>query len=272
MNIQKECCEKRGEIIIINMKRVIVLVLIAVYFSSTSHALAATTEKEEGFFDHIGIKMKVFQPNVSGHAKAGSDIDFNSTLGVQKQRSISFGISFRPYSKWKIDYGNYSSAGNQVISSTFTFNHVLYQQGQRIKSDLNMKFFGIDFMPNYQAKGNSTFSWLLGLKGYKFTSELNVVNSAQQQTKKTYNGFYPVIGAHWEINRMKPSLYFVEISGLPMGKYGYDYDVELGLKHRFSTQAIGIIGYRAFVINTNQNSESFRLSLCGPFTQFEYRF
>ena len=72
--------------------------------------------------------------------------------------------------------------------------------------------------------------------------------------RKHFRGVVPTIGFRVETNPedRRGLSFFGEISGLPLGKYGYFYDAEAGLKYQANKQVSVKAAYRVFDLNVKE--------------------
>jgi hypothetical protein len=119
---------------------------LVVLFAQPSPALALG--------DWIGVEGSLWQQSQDGNASVdgslltGTTVDFQDTIGLDKNDTSKMGRVWFRWSKTRLvfDYFDSSRSGDKTITQTFTFNDQIYLAGQSLKSDLNLKLLQGQFL------------------------------------------------------------------------------------------------------------------------------
>jgi hypothetical protein len=213
----------------------------------------------------LGIEVRTWFPKISGQETRDSKFDLHDDLGHTGKNVTNAKLTFAENKKWRGNYESYTFNGNNTALTEQSFGKQQFLAGDKLQSEKKLTYCNINYLPNYQKTSQANFSWLFGLKWYKVDS---TVNSDKATANQSYRVFAPALGAHYEMGRTSSTLYYAEFSAAPDCGKGYSYDAELGFRHNLSANAAFSGGYRCLKVYANKNDENMKLSLYGPFMQF----
>ena len=240
-------------------------------FALTNLAGAAEKETDDKRNSnmYLGVEVRAWFPKLSGQETRTSQLDFHNDLGHKNKELNTVKLAFTENSKWRAGYDSYSFTGNKTALSHQSFGGQEYFAGDEVHSEKKLTYWGVNFLPNYQKSVDTNFSWLIGIKGYKMRSSVDVAGA--QKAEHSYNAVVPALGARYEWSGTRPTTYYAELSGLPDYGKGYNYDVELGVHHQISPNAALLGGYRWLTINAESTNDQMKLQLKGPFVQMSVK-
>jgi len=207
----------------------------------------------------------------------GTDINFKSDLGLKNKNFPDGRFTWYtgPNSKLRLAYTQISYSGDKDVEKTIEFGGKTYIDGTRVLTDLDVKYARLGWVWQFIniANGKFKLGTLLEAKGFWVDMSLEAPNLVPPiKESKKLAAALPTIGVALDINPHKIVNIFVEVSGLPAGKYGYFLDGEAGAKI-IPIKNLSIVGgYRIFDIKANDDPNYAKLKISGPFVGATLRF
>lgn len=215
------------------------------------------------------LTVRTWFPSLDGKVQKGTKLDFNDHLGIENKNLTSVGLSFGEPGKFQFDYDSFSFDGTQNPAVGYTFDGVSYNPADRVKATTELTYIAAKWLPTYNAKSERNFSWLFGVSHSKIKTKMKAPG---KNAEKTFKSFAPIIGARYEVGAAAPTSYYGEIAASVTSGSKYSYASEIGVKRNISKKAGVIAGYRYLAAKSGSNDEYAKISLSGPFLQFNYRF
>jgi hypothetical protein len=235
------------------------------YAAKTAAPLQADDQKKNNMY--LGLEVRAWFPKMSGQETRTSQLDFHNDLGHKTKELNSVNLAFAENSKWRVGYESYTFTGDKTALSHQRFGGQEYFAGDQVHSEKKLAYWKINFLPDYQKAADVNFSWLVGIKGYKMNSSVDVAGAATRKAEQSYSAVVPSLGARYEWGGTRPTTYYAELSGSPHSGKGYNYDAELGVHRQISPNAVLLSGYRWLTIYAENNNDQMKLQLRGPFVQ-----
>jgi hypothetical protein len=116
--------------------------------------LFATPTPTLALGDWIGVEGSLWRQSQDGNASIdgsilpGTTVDFQDTLGLDKNDTSTMGRVWFRFSKTRLvfDYFDSSRSGSETLGQLFFFDGTAYAAGQSLKSDLNLKLLQGQFL------------------------------------------------------------------------------------------------------------------------------
>jgi hypothetical protein len=204
---------------------------------------------------------------------AGDNIDFVSTLGVEKSSFKQLKLVLRPATKHKfrIEYTPITYTAQKTIATSFVFNGQQFSVGVPVTSELKWKAYRFGYEFDFVYKDRGFAGLLLETKYTDVTATLTANLAGLAQTEFTHaRGPIPAIGF---IARgyVAPNISITgEFSGFPeigtkgSSRYGGKYyDFDLYGTVNFTDHFGGQLGYRSFDVLYKVNQDSGTMKLKG---------
>lgn len=203
----------------------------------------------------------------------GDNVDFVTTLGVEKTSFKQLRLVLRPATKHKfrIEYTPITYTAQKTIATSFVFNGQRYNVGLPVTSDLKWKAYRFGYEFDFLYKDRGFVGLLLETKYTDITATLVASLAGAARTEFTHaRGPIPAIGV---IGRgyIVPNISITgEFSGFPeigtqgSSRYGGKYyDFDLYGTVNFSDHFGGQVGYRSFDVQYKVNQDAGTMTLKG---------
>jgi hypothetical protein len=234
--------------------------------------------------DSMRLEIGYFQPTLTFNARYASngvttnDVDFKNDFGFSNRNAAEYRLWIND--NLRLSYTNWSFSGSKMLTENITYGGTTYSTNTLASASLGVDYYRLTWLrPISQAPALET-NWLIDIKGFSFKTNVTGTNVSTNTTvteNKNFAGAIPTFGLRAVI---KPDGWtgvscFGEISGLPLGKYGHFYDMEIGVKYDFAKSAAASLAYRSFDLNINDgssNGDKAELKQAGPYFQVGYKF
>lgn len=234
-------------------------------------------KKKKGLLEQIfpSVGARLWNPSISGHVRVngsghGDQINLKDTLGLKMkdtQATGADGIGEEvPESKFRFNFEYYKLVGDKSLGSNTSFQDKTYAAGERVESELRIKYLTAKWLPTYSPVGDQNSSLVLELV---YFGNKQRMNEHAENGMKDFNGFIPAIGYRVETGRTSNTIYYGEASIYPMAQYYYN--AEAGIVKKFGKLALGA-GYRVCAQKMKSGNDELEFKASGPFFQAIYKF
>ncbi len=233
--------------------------------------------------DGMTLELGYFQPSLTfkSHYVNGisstQDVDFKNDLGMDNKNATEYRLWLT--GNLRLSYTNWSFDGAKTITQPISYGGTQFIDGYNTDSHLGVDYYRLTWLRPITKSQAVDTSWLVDLKGFKFDTSITGTDSSNntKTESKSFAGVIPTIGfrASTKLQGESGLTGFTEISGLPLGKYGHFYDMEIGAKYNFNKQAAASVAYRTFDLSINDgkdNGDSAQLKQAGPYFEIMYKF
>jgi hypothetical protein len=228
----------------------------------------------------IELEGRYWWPALSGSVKAvsadiGSGVNFKDDLGIKDEGIPEGRIIWYPGpNSWlRLSYLQVSYEGENRLERTIDFQGKHFTVGTDIESNADLKYATVGWAWQFinLADGKIKLGTLI---------EASLVN-ADYSIKRTdglieaahsYTVPLPAIGLSLNVAPLKGMEGFLDLSGLPLGKYGHTFNVEGGLKVIPIKNVSVLCGYRYSDIDYENDPDFFKLRFSGPFIAATLKF
>jgi hypothetical protein len=181
--------------------------------------------------DFIGVEGSFWRQSQDGNASidgsllTGTTIDFQDTLGLDKNDTSKMGRVWFRWSKTRLvfDYFDSSRSGDTTITQTFTFNDQIYTAGQNVQSDLSLKLLQGQFRFSIADLKVVDVGVGLGLNQAKVNLELD--GSVSGRTSLDESVPYPTLVAYATLKPIPTFHIKAELNGVRATVSGTRVDV-----------------------------------------------
>jgi len=234
---------------------------------------------EETFFpaneESLTVEALYFTPTLSLKVNSNKinynngTVDFKNDLGLSDKSAPEYRIQLS--NNLRIAYMKLNYNGNSTLHQTLNYQDVQYNANAVVNSKLDITYVRLTRAHHITWSDTMSIDWLLDFKGFKFDTAISGQDASGKMNSaaKTFQGVVPTIGASIIANLDDEGTIKInaEISGLPLGKYGYFYDGEVGLKYKPTEHFSAIAGYRALDLNVKNPSdnENGQFKFSGPY-------
>lgn len=217
--------------------------------------------KQEKFY--FSAETKFFAPNFNAQIKS-SDFRFNGGR-VDLRDDLNFTRGEAPeillkYKNFSLDWIHLHGAGKSSVSGTMNFGGQNFSGRLDSRSDLHFVRLKLD-REIFSLIGTG-IDWTVALNALKWHGSTRGENSS---ATKNFFGVLPSIGVNLYV-RFRPRWdFYVQFSGLPLGRRGHFADFESGIKYypqkNFSINA----GWRRIDFKLRRGGDLGNFVLNGPF-------
>ena len=228
----------------------------------------------------IELEVRYWFPELDGSAKATSGdrrsgVDFKDALGMGDEGIPEGRITWYPGpNSWlRLSYFQVGYDGENKLERTITFGGREFTIGTTLQSSADIKNLKLGWAWQFinLADGKIKLGPLL-------EASLNWVDVSIQRTggaikaEKSYTLPLPAIGFSLNVAPWKWMDGFLDLSGLPLGKYGHAFNVEGGVKI-IPIKNVSILGgYRYNDDQFEDGPKFIKLRFSGPFLGATLRF
>lgn len=232
----------------------------------------------------MALELGYFQPSLtfnahySNNVANAQDVNFKDDLGMGNKNATEYRLWLNK--NLRLSYTNWSFDGSKTLTQDITYGNSTYSAGFGADSHLGVDYYRLTWLRPITKSEALDTSWLIDLKGFKFDTSItghdNITNTTKTESK-SFAGAIPTIGfrAATKLQGETGVVGFAEVSGLPLGKYGHFYDMEIGAKYQFNKQAAASVAYRTFDLAINDgkdNGDKAQLKQSGPYFEVVYKF
>ena len=218
----------------------------------------------------FSVEARFFSPHFNAKVHSdkihynGGEVNLKDDLGFDNDNAPE--LIFR-YKRFTADYIHVHGTGNANLNGdNLRFGGVNFSGRVHSQSDLNYLKLTVS-NPIFSVMGSGV-DWSYGLTGMYWKGKVRgseAVTGISTSKSKEYGAPVPTIGlgAH---AALLPSLsVYATIAGLPLGGYGYYYDLEAGLRYN-PLEILGITaGFRRIDIKLKHDDDSARMTMNGPY-------
>jgi hypothetical protein len=256
---------------------VIALIAIPVFLVSSGWAQGKPEEKSR---PTIELEVRYWFPELSGSVKAvsadvGSGVDYKDDLGLEDEGIPEGRITWYPGSNHRVrlSYFQVGYEGDNRLEKTITFRGREFTVGTTIESTADIKDLKLGWAWQFinLADGKIKLGTLLE-GGVSWVDYSIKDTSTPLKTEKSYTVPVAAIGFALDVAPWKWMDAFLDLSGLPLGKYGHTLNVEGGVKIIPIKNVSVFGGYRYSDIKYEDDPDFLKLRLSGPFVGATLRF
>ena len=208
--------------------------LLSLIASSLPLALAiviATPTPALALGDWIGVEGSFWhqsqdgKASIDGNVLGGTTIDFQDTLGLDKNDNPTMGRVWFRLTKTRLilDYFDSSRSGSTTLNQSFVFNDTLYPAGQNLRSDLNLKLLQGQFLISVADLKLVDVGVGFGVNQAKIKMDLN--GSVSGRSSLDQNVPYPTVAAHVTIKPIPTFHIKAELNGMRATVSGTHVDI-----------------------------------------------
>jgi hypothetical protein len=260
--------------------------IIAVIVAMGGTALAA--EKKTGAAPEkkkeLALEIGYFKPSLEFNAHyvvnglGTGDVSFKDDLGMGNKNAPEYRLWLNDC--LRLSYTEWDFKGSKTLTQDITWGGVTYPAGSSAAGDLDVYYSRLTWLRPITRSHAVATDWLIDVKVFSFDASITGRDAGTGNTmtkRKHFRGVIPTIGFRMETNpgaRTGLGL-FSEISGLPLGKYGYFYDAEAGIKYQANEQFSIKAAYRIFDLNLkekNADGDKAQFKQSGPYFEIAYKF
>lgn len=205
--------------------------------------------------DWIGVEGSMWRQSQDGTAAidgdilGGSTIDFQDTLGLEKDDDTLMGRVWFRFGRTHInlDYFDSERGGDTVLTQSFVFNDTVYTAGQALSSDLQVRLYQAHFL--FSIINLKVVDFGLGFGANQADVDMNLEGSVSGRTTLEESVPYPTLAGYVTI---KPAPAFhikAEVTGINGTVSGTHVDVLDGRAQieLYVAHVLGFFaGYRQF--------------------------
>ncbi|MDT8903090.1 hypothetical protein [Anaeroselena agilis] len=267
-----------------NKKLCITALIIASIAAMGGVALAS--EKKDGAPEKkmMALEVGYFKPSLEFNAHyvlngiGARDVSFKKDLGVRNKNAPEYRLWLNDC--LRLSYTEWDFKGSKTLGYDITWGGVVYQAGSSAAADLDVYYSRLTWLRPITRSQAIATDWLIDIKVFSFDASITGRDAGTGNTvtkRKQFRGVVPTIGFRLETNpgASRGVSFFSEISGLPLGKYGYFYDAEAGLKYQANKQFSVKAAYRVFDLNVKEKSSDgskAQFKQSGPYFEIAYKF
>ncbi len=228
----------------------------------------------------IEFEARYWWPQLSGSVKAvsndvGSGVDFKDDLGMGNEAIPEGRVTWHtgPNSWLRLSYLQASYDGENTLERTIDFNGRTFTLGTTVESDADLKYGILGWAWQFinLADGKIKLGTLLEVSVVSEDCSIQGTGGLPE-ADTSLTAPVPAIGgaltvAPWEW--IEGSL---NLSGLPLGKYGHTLNVEGGLNFILMKNVSVLCGYRYADLDVEDDLDFIKVRLSGPFVAAMLRF
>jgi hypothetical protein len=264
-------------------RRMLLMCFLVLGICGLVYAQDATVEFEGRYWmPDLAAKAKVTESGITG-----TDINLKTDLGIKDENFPEGRLIWHtgPNSSIRAYYTQAEFEGDQIVTSTITFDGKTYTAGAQVKSKIDLQYFGLGWIWEFinMLDDKVKIGTILEAKGFAGKASLDAQALAINESSDFIAGL-PTAGATLTISPFKSakpyhsesvlsdlSLY-AEAAGMSAGRYGYFIDAEAGVRwvpiKYFSVSG----GYRAVSLKAQDKPDYAKVELKGLFAAASIRF
>lgn len=250
--------------------------------ASVQPALSLTKAEKQQKDPAVKVEVRWIMPKLSLTVNTGKvtpgtrdTVNFRDTLGIKNSDVPEVKITF---GKFEFDYIRVRQSGHVHLADSFTYQGVTFTN-VNVNSNLDLDYFALNWKQKLLEKDRLTLYGGTGLRIYHmYTSVQGTANPGVDRTGSdelfrvapTLN-----LGLQVYLDTAKKVDFFSDFAGMTMGKYGYLYDYEAGVRYKPQDNVSISAGYRSIDMNADlsvDNDDRPMYRLRGPYFSFAYEF
>lgn len=181
--------------------------------------------------DWVGVEGSLWRQSQDGNASidgsllTGTTVDFQDTLGLDKNDTSKMGRVWFRWSKTRLvfDYFDSSRSGSTTLGQSFVFDDTLYTAGQSLKSDLNLKLLQGQFLFSVADLKVVDVGVGIGVNQAQIKMELDGSSSGQSTLDEKVP--YPTLAAYVTIKPIPTFHIKAELNGMRANVSGTHVDI-----------------------------------------------
>ena len=230
----------------------------------------------------VAVEVRWIMPKLSLTVNTGKvtpgardTVNFRDTLGIKNSDVPEIKVTS---GKFEFDYIRVRQSGHVHLADSFTYQGVTFTN-VNVDSTLDLDYFALNWKQKLLEKNRLTLYGGTGLRIYHmYTSVEGTANPGVNRTASdelfrvapTLN-----LGLQVYLDAAKKVDFFSDFAGMTMGKYGYLYDYEAGLRYKPQANFSISAGYRSIDMNADlsvDNDDRPMYRLRGPYFSLAYEF
>lgn len=256
------------------------LVILAFLGTIAVSYASAQEDLEQRSRPTLEFEARYWWPQLSGSAKAvssdiGSGVDFKDDLGMGEEAIPEGRVTWHTGSNsWlRFSYLQASYEGEKTLERTIDFQGQTFLLGTTVESDADIKYGTLGWAWQFIHLADRKIKLGVLLEVSVASADLSIQDTGGLLKADTsFTAPVPAIGgaltvAPWEW--LEGSL---NLSGLPLGRYGHTFNVEGGLNFIFMKNVSVLCGYRYTDVDVENDPDFIKLELSGPFVAAMLRF
>ena len=260
-----------------SVRRYAVTLIVVAVMAFSGGAFAA--DKKE-----MALELGYFKPSLEFNAHyvvnglGTGDVSFKDDLGLCNKNAPEYRLWLND--SLRLSYAHWDFFGSSSLSRNITYGGITYPAGSRASGDLDVHYYRLTWMRPITKSPAVKTDWLIDVKVFNFKASIigqDSLSGATVTRSKNFRGAIPTIGFRVVTNpeAQKGVSLFGEISGLPLGKYGYFYDAEAGIEYHVNAQFSVKAAYRTFDLNAKDGKaggDKAQFKQSGPYFEVNYKF
>lgn len=249
--------------------------------------------------DDINVEARWFVPKLNFSIKSDraffkvgdqkftydKPVQVNEVLNIEDKAAPNIRFTFKNV---ELDYVRVRKSGVRTGNyGPVEWNDKFYTGEGKADGYINLDYFNLNWKKSFISGEYINAHWGMGVKVFNFDTHIGVDavahedipgNRVDHVVKASYdNKFFGAapdvnIGAEVYLGKSKKLKLYGDINGLPLGRYGYTYDYELGLKYKPSKNFSADVGYRVVDLTIHTKNEDYVYKLKGPYMGMAYHF
>lgn len=228
----------------------------------------------------VDIEGRWFSPDLKGKLKVseagfeGTEIDLEKDLGMDNEDFGEFRATLRFLKRhWiRFAYLPVKFDGDKFIQRDIVFNGKTYSAGTRVKSQLDTRYYRIGYGIDIISRNTLKAGMMIDGKVLDISEASLEAPDAGLKEEESVIGGIPTPGIFLAISPVKMISIYGEVSGAPLGRFGYAFDGEAGV----GVSPVKFLsingGYRIIKINIKTDDDRGKLDLFGPYAGLSIRF
>ncbi|VAX25830.1 hypothetical protein MNBD_NITROSPINAE02-173 [hydrothermal vent metagenome] len=261
------------------MKIVASAIAILIFAAGIGHA-AEEVEEEKEFLPRVEFELNYWAAALDSTAKfndegQGTEFSMKDDLGMDDSGvpGFKFKLFTGPKSDIRFNIVSFGYSGDNQLSKQITFEGESYLAGTRIKSSLDVIYYGVGWAWRFigDEDGTVKFGTLVELKGISMNASLEAPDLLQKGSA-SINALFPTFGLSFSAKAAEKLLIIAEATGISLGDSGYFVDADIGLRF-YPIRNISVLGgYRIFNMDAKDSQNFFKFNMSGPYLGASARF
>lgn len=241
---------------------------------------SAQEDPEQRSRPTIEFEARCWWPQLSGSLKAvssdiGSGIDFKDDLGMGDEAIPEGRVTWHTGSNsWlRLSYLQASYEGEKTLERTIDFSGRTFTLGTTVQSDADIKYGTLGWAWQFANLANGKIKLGTLLEVSVVSEDCSIQGTGGLlESDTSLTAPVPAIGgaltvAPWEW--LEGSL---NLSGLPLGRYGHTFNAEGGLNFIVMKNVSVLCGYRYADLDVEDDPDFIKVRFSGPFAAATLRF